>query len=162
VVEGAPLLRAYGSKAHRGFESLPLRHAANKFSSFSFTQSRQPRSGDSNPRYGKWGSTKSPQAILDDAHASPEGRGPKARVNPSLSATRSHNFRRIGSADRDSDEAGITPVRAAPYGRGAQRRVIAPSPPHGHQILVVQRGAGPLTTWTKSSSRSSRKNAAFT
>jgi hypothetical protein len=25
---------------------------------------------------------------LDDAHASPEGRGPKARVNPSLSATR--------------------------------------------------------------------------
>src|SRR5208282_6901517 len=26
VVEGAPLLRAYGSKAHRGFESLPLRH----------------------------------------------------------------------------------------------------------------------------------------
>ncbi len=25
VVEGAPLLRAYGSKAHRGFESLPLR-----------------------------------------------------------------------------------------------------------------------------------------
>jgi hypothetical protein len=29
------------------------------------------------------GSTKSPKAILDDAHASPEGRGPKARVNPS-------------------------------------------------------------------------------
>jgi hypothetical protein len=25
---------------------------------------------------------------LDDAHASPEGRGPKARVNPSLSAKR--------------------------------------------------------------------------
>ena len=25
MVEGAPLLRAYGSKAHRGFESLPLR-----------------------------------------------------------------------------------------------------------------------------------------
>ena len=25
VVEGAPLLRAYGSKAHRGFESLSLR-----------------------------------------------------------------------------------------------------------------------------------------
>ena len=24
--EGAPLLREYGSKAHRGFESLPLRH----------------------------------------------------------------------------------------------------------------------------------------
>ena len=34
------------------------------------------------------GSTKSPKAILDDAHASPEGRGPKARVNPSLSATK--------------------------------------------------------------------------
>jgi hypothetical protein len=30
VVEGAPLLRAYGSKAHRGFESLPLRHTARK------------------------------------------------------------------------------------------------------------------------------------
>ena len=26
VAEGAPLLREYGSKAHRGFESLPLRH----------------------------------------------------------------------------------------------------------------------------------------
>ena len=25
MVEGAPLLREYGSKAHRGFESLPLR-----------------------------------------------------------------------------------------------------------------------------------------
>ena len=30
MVEGAPLLRAYGSKAHRGFESLPLRHAAHQ------------------------------------------------------------------------------------------------------------------------------------
>ena len=27
VAEGAPLLREYGLKAHRGFESLPLRHA---------------------------------------------------------------------------------------------------------------------------------------
>ena len=27
AAEGAPLLREYGSKAHRGFESLPLRHA---------------------------------------------------------------------------------------------------------------------------------------
>ena len=26
MVEGAPLLRAYGPKAHRGFESLTLRH----------------------------------------------------------------------------------------------------------------------------------------
>ena len=26
VAEGAPLLREYGSKAHRGFESLSLRH----------------------------------------------------------------------------------------------------------------------------------------
>jgi hypothetical protein len=26
VVEGAPLLREYGPKAHRGFESLSLRH----------------------------------------------------------------------------------------------------------------------------------------
>ncbi len=26
MVEGAPLLREYGLKAHRGFESLPLRH----------------------------------------------------------------------------------------------------------------------------------------
>src|ERR1700676_663652 len=30
VVEGAPLLRAYGSKAHRGFESLPLRQSARQ------------------------------------------------------------------------------------------------------------------------------------
>ncbi len=28
VVEGAPLLREYGLIAHRGFESLPLRHSA--------------------------------------------------------------------------------------------------------------------------------------
>ncbi len=26
MVEGAPLLRAYGTKSHRGFESLSLRH----------------------------------------------------------------------------------------------------------------------------------------
>ncbi len=26
MAEGAPLLREYGLKAHRGFESLPLRH----------------------------------------------------------------------------------------------------------------------------------------
>jgi hypothetical protein len=86
VVEGAPLLRAYGSKAHRGFESLPLRHTEPKFQWFSFGQRLQPRSEGSNPRYKKGGSTKSPKAILDDAHASPAGRGPKARVNPSLSA----------------------------------------------------------------------------
>jgi hypothetical protein len=30
VVEGAPLLRAYGSKAHRGFESLSLRHVGRE------------------------------------------------------------------------------------------------------------------------------------
>jgi hypothetical protein len=29
VVEGAPLLREYTSKAYRGFESLPLRHATD-------------------------------------------------------------------------------------------------------------------------------------
>ena len=45
-----------------------------KFPSDSITQSWQPRSEDSNPRYGKGGSTKSRKAILDDAHASPEGR----------------------------------------------------------------------------------------
>src|ERR1700719_1177465 len=55
------------------------------------------------------GSTKSPKAILDDAHASPEGRGPKARVNPSHSASRHINSRRSRSDDCDSDEAGITP-----------------------------------------------------
>ena len=38
VVEGAPLLRAYGSKAHRGFESLPLRQTASQFLSVSITQ----------------------------------------------------------------------------------------------------------------------------
>src|ERR1700733_5258377 len=64
----------------------------NQFSSVSITRSRQRRSGDSNPRYGKGGSTKSPEAILDDAHASPGGRGPKARVNPSPSATRHNQF----------------------------------------------------------------------
>jgi hypothetical protein len=31
--------------------------------------------------------------------------------------------------DRDGNEAGITPARAAPKGRGAERRVIPPSPP---------------------------------
>ncbi len=29
VAEGAPLLRVYGLIAHRGFESLPLRHYIN-------------------------------------------------------------------------------------------------------------------------------------
>ena len=38
MVEGAPLLRAYGSKAHRGFESLPLRHAFRKISSLSLVR----------------------------------------------------------------------------------------------------------------------------
>src|SRR5882724_3369760 len=74
----------------------------------------------------KGGSTKSPKAILDDAHASPEGRGPKARVNPSLSASRPVNSRRFRSDYCDSDNAGITPARAAPKGRGAERRVILP------------------------------------
>ncbi len=104
MVEGAPLLRAYGSKAHRGFESLPLRHTANKFLSISITQSWQPRSGDSNPRYGKGGSTKSPQAILDDAHASPAGRGPKARVYPSLSATKKIPVKAVSCGRMESVE----------------------------------------------------------
>ena len=129
MVEGAPLLRAYGSKAHRGFESLPLRHTAYKFSTFSLRLLSQRQRGGSSPRYRKGGSTKSPKAILDDAHASPEGRGPKARVNPSLSASRPINSRRFRSDYCGSDEAGITPVRAAPKGRGAERRVIPPSPP---------------------------------
>ncbi len=30
MAEGAPLLREYGLKAHRGFESLPLRHMNKK------------------------------------------------------------------------------------------------------------------------------------
>ncbi len=30
VAEGAPLLRVYGLIAHRGFESLPLRHPVLK------------------------------------------------------------------------------------------------------------------------------------
>jgi hypothetical protein len=134
VVEGAPLLRAYGSKAHRGFESLPLRQAANQFPPVSITQLWQPRSGDSNPRYGKGGSTKSPKAILDDAHASPEGRGPKARVYPSLSATPYINSRRLGSVDRGSDEARITRTRARP--KGARRG--APSNPFLSAIRAIE------------------------
>src|SRR6202522_2391371 len=114
VVEGAPLLRAYGSKAHRGFESLPLRHTANKFPSVSITQSWQLRSGDSNPRYRQGGSTKSPQAILDVA-AQLRRSGAKRRTsgaaasNPSRSAIRPINFRRFRSAYCGSDNAGITP-----------------------------------------------------
>ena len=123
MVEGAPLLRAYGSKAHRGFESLPLRHSSHKFSSFSFRRLRQRRSGGSNPE----GSTKSPKAILDDAHASPEGRGPKARVNPSLSASRHINSHGSRSDYRDSDEAGITLIRAAPGGEAPS--VASPKAP---------------------------------
>src|SRR6185312_2849465 len=65
----------------------------------------------------------SPKAILDDAHASPAGRGPTARVNPSLSAIRPINSRRSRSLSRGSHEAGITPARAAPKGRRAQRRL---------------------------------------
>src|ERR1700677_5418497 len=98
VVEGAPLLRAYGSKAHRGFESLPLRHRAHQFPTFSTPQSWQPRSGDSNPSYGKGGSTKSPQAILDVAAQLPRSGAQRrtsgaAASNPSLSASRHINSR---------------------------------------------------------------------
>src|SRR5882762_2055294 len=75
---------------------------------------RSPEAGIRTRDMEKGGSTKSPKAILDDAHASPAGRGPRARVNPSLSATRYVNSRRVGSADGGSDEARITPVRAAP------------------------------------------------
>jgi hypothetical protein len=39
--------------------------------------------------------------------------------NPTLSATRDINSVRPGSVDRSSNEAGITPARAAPKGRGA-------------------------------------------
>jgi len=49
--------------------------------------------------------------------------------NPTLSATRDINSRGPGSVSSGSHEAGITPARAAPQGRGAQRRVIPPSPP---------------------------------
>jgi hypothetical protein len=50
--------------------------------------------------------------------------------NPTLSAIRHINSRRSRSDHCDSNEAGITPVRAAPKGRGAKRRVIPPSPPN--------------------------------
>jgi len=39
--------------------------------------------------------------------------------NPTLSASRDLNSAWPGSVDRDSYEAGITPARAAPKGRGA-------------------------------------------
>src|ERR1700730_15296244 len=64
VVEGAPLLRAYGSKAHRVFQSLPLRHTANQFSSLSLSLLWQRRSGDNARR------------------AAPKGRGAQRRVIP--------------------------------------------------------------------------------
>ena len=32
--EGAPLLREYGPKAHRGFESRPLRHSTKSVKKF--------------------------------------------------------------------------------------------------------------------------------
>jgi hypothetical protein len=62
-----------------------------------------------------------------------------ARVNLTLSASRDINSGQPGSADRDGNEAEITPARAAPEGRGAQRRVISPSPPRAmeEQLAAV-------------------------
>ena len=153
MVEGAPLLRAYGSKAHRGFESLPLRQTLGKFSSVWISWLSQRRSGDSNPRYGKGGSTKSPKAILDVA-AQLRRSGAKRRTsgeavsNPSLSARRSVNCCRFRSVGRGGNEAGITPVRAAPKGRGAQRRVIPPSPPRQRWAVIRRQIVWNGTLWS--------------
>src|SRR3979409_1082839 len=122
VVEGAPLLRAYGSKPPRGCESLPLRHTARKFSTLSFRLLSQPRSGDSNPRYGKGGSTKSPKAILDDARVARRARaeGPSQSLPLRQSASKFSTFSfRLPRQPRSGDNA----RRAAPKGRGAERRV---------------------------------------
>ncbi len=43
VVEGAPLLRVYGSKAHRGFESLSLRQFTRAFAKPGHQPARWPR-----------------------------------------------------------------------------------------------------------------------
>jgi hypothetical protein len=43
--------------------------------------------------------------------------------NPTLSANRDLNCSRTASVGRDGNGAGITPARAAPKGRGAERRV---------------------------------------
>jgi hypothetical protein len=53
VVEGAPLLRAYGSKAHRGFESLPLRQFGVIRGGEDATRQLQPGSLTANPRQPK-------------------------------------------------------------------------------------------------------------
>ncbi len=78
-------------KGVRGFESLPLRHTGHEFSTFPIRQLLGRRSGDSNPRHEKGGSTKSPRAILDVA-AQLRRSGAKRRTSgvaastPSLSA----------------------------------------------------------------------------
>ena len=55
MVEGAPLLRAYGSKAHRGFESLSLRHTLGELSAAWIREWRGRRSGDNAPEGGPKG-----------------------------------------------------------------------------------------------------------
>ena len=68
MVEGAPLLRAYGSKAHRGFESLPLRHRIDSGSSLSVVQSCDRGDTDS-LRVGfvyRCGNIRDPDALAHD------------------------------------------------------------------------------------------------
>ena len=90
VVEGAPLLRVYGSKAHRGFESLSLRQSGMKKarSSRAFFI---PASNEGIEPSRFEGSTSSPGANLiaasQDEAATRRAKRMDARSHPSLSAS---------------------------------------------------------------------------
>ncbi len=126
MVEGAPLLRGVRVKSPSRFESLPLRQAGSKFPSFFDHSDATATKRGFEPEIWKRGFDK---IALGDfgrrATRRPKGRRPEARVNPSLSAKRHINSRWLRSDGCGSDEAGITPARAAP--EGARR--AAPSNP---------------------------------
>ncbi len=90
VVEGAPLLRVYGSKAHRGFESLSLRQSGMKKARSVGPFSFQLRSRGIEPSRFE-GSTSSPGANLiaasQDEAATRRAKRMDARSRPSLSAS---------------------------------------------------------------------------
>jgi hypothetical protein len=63
--------------------------------------------------FGRRGLAAAVRSEAEDERPSP------AASNPTLSAICDINSVRPGSVDRNGDEAGITPARAAPKGRGA-------------------------------------------
>ncbi len=140
AVEGAPLLREYGSKAHRGFESLTLRQIPQRGPSGPFRTSGPRGFRDSNPRYENDGSTGGAQRHRNAAaqRRRPEGRPAQPGVILTLRQIPQRGpsgpFRTSGPRGfRDSNPRYRTMVRPlAPCGASMPEggRRSRPSPPY--------------------------------